>query len=269
MEQIVYDLVALVVPFSKNLVFALILFFCGFRAVKYVVNYFKTTSFYTQMEPSVASFSTSLISFVLRTLVIVLIVTVLGVPTSSVIAVIASAGVAIGLAAQGSLSNLVGGMMILFFRPFKVGDYIQAGNDSGTVRDISVFYTIIITPDNKSVTIPNGGLTNSVITNYSTEPTRRVDVEILADYNSDIDLVKRTLISAIRGCDKIIYDPNPPVAVMLECGDNGIKYALRVWCNTSDYWDVKFCLMENVREEFKEANIEIPYPQMDVHIKND
>ena len=268
MEQIVNDIAKLVVPFAKNFILAVIVAVVGFKLTSVIVKKITKSKKIANMDQSALSFITSFISVTMKILVVVVVITIMGIPMSSVIALVASAGVAIGLAVQGALSNLVGGLMILLFRPYKVGDYIETTGVSGTVRDISVFYTSILTIDNKVITIPNGELTNSVITNYSSEELRRVDLDVFADYNSDIGLVRETLLSVASKCPKALAEPEA-AAVISECGDNGIKYILRVWCKNEDYWDVRFALLESVRNAFKDANIEIPYPQMDVHIKKD
>lgn len=268
MDQILKDLAALVVPVARNLVVAILVFVVGFKIVNIISKRIKSGKMFKNIDASAAGFIASFISIALKIVVIVTVVAILGVPMSSVVALIASAGVAIGLAVQGALSNLVGGIMILLFRPFRSGDYIDAQGASGTVREISVFYTVLVTPDNKVITVPNGGLTNSVITNYSTEKIRRVDVEFQADYENDSDTVKATMLEVAASCNKALKDPEA-AAVVMDCGDNGIKYALRVWCNSADYWTVREELVSGVRKSFKNANIEIPYPQLDIRIKKD
>lgn len=267
MEKILNDLVALIVPVAKDLVAAVLVFFIGFKIVNFISKRIRNGKILKNIDPSAASFIASFLSISLKIVIIVTIIAILGVPMSSVVALIASAGVAIGLAVQGALSNLVGGIMILFFRPFRVGDYIEAQSASGTVRDISVFYTILETPDNKVITVPNGGLTNSVITNYSVKDTRRVDVVFNADYKHDSDEVKAIMLKVASNCELALKDP-APVAVMSDCVDSGITYTLRVWSNNADYWTVREELVSGVRKAFKDANIEIPYPQVDVHIKD-
>ncbi|MBR6783968.1 MAG: mechanosensitive ion channel [Clostridia bacterium] len=268
MEQILNDLSALIVPFAKDFVAALVVFFVGFKVVNFITKRIKNGKLFKNLDKSAASFIGSFISIFLKIVVIVSVVAILGVPMSSVVALIASAGVAIGLAVQGALSNLVGGMMILLFRPFRVGDHIEAEGASGKVREISVFYTVVATFDNKIVTVPNGTLTNSVIVNYSIEKLRRVDVEITADYDSDAETVKQTILDVAFSCEFALSDP-APVAMMTECGDSAIKYVLRVWCENADYWKVREFLLIGVRKAFKNANIEIPYPQLDVRIRKD
>ncbi len=267
MEQILKDMSALVIPLAKNLICALLVFVIGFKIVNIISKRIKSGKIFKNIDPSAAGFIASFISISLKIVVVVSVIAILGVPMSSVIALIASAGVAIGLAVQGALSNLVGGIMILLFRPFRAGDYIEAQGASGTVREISVFYTVIVTVDNKVITVPNGGLTNSVITNYSAEELRRVDVEFTADYESDVDAVKATMLEVANACDKVLKDPQA-AAVMLDCGENGIKYAIRVWCESANYWAVREELVKGVRNAFKNANIEIPYPQLNVRIQN-
>lgn len=268
MEQILNDLTALIVPFAKDFVAALIVFIVGFKVVNFITKRIKKGGIFKNLDRSAATFIGSFISIFLKIVVIVSVIAILGVPMSSVVALIASAGVAIGLAVQGALSNLVGGIMILLFRPFRVGDYIEAEGAKGTVREISVFYTIVLTFDNRVVTIPNGTLTNSVIVNNTTEKHRRVDIEMSADYDSDIESVKQAMLDVAFSCEQALSDP-APVVVMTECADSGIKYALRVWCNTPDYWSLRESLLVGVRNAFKNANIEIPYPQMDVRIRKD
>ena len=190
---------------------------------------------------------------------------VLGVPATSFITILASCGVAVGLALQGSLSNFAGGLMILFFKPFKVGDYIEASGESGTVAEISVVYTVLLTPDNKRITIPNGALTNSVIENYSSEPTRRVDFTFTADYNNDIEKVKAVIDEVINAHPAALKDPAPFVRLSAH-SENALTYTARVWVKSADYWTVFFDVTENVKLAFDKNNIKIPYPQLDVHL---
>ncbi len=268
MEWLLEQLKSLGMTLGIRLVSAILVFVIGFKIVNVLVKRIKSGKVPKNIDLSAASFIGSFISIALKLVIIVSVIAIMGVPMSSVVALVASAGVAIGLAVQGALSNLVGGIMILLFRPFKVGDYIEAQGTGGTVREITVFYTVLCTPDNKIITVPNGGLTNSVVVNYSVEELRRVDVEIFADYDNDTEMVKKTILEVASLCEKALDDPEKTV-VIADCGDKGIKYSLRVWSKNADYWDVKFYLVEGIRNAFKEANIEIPVPQMDVRIKKD
>ena len=268
MEEILKDLISWSVGIAKNLLIAIIVLVIGMKIANVIVKKMKHSKALEKMDKSVSSFIASFTSIALKTIVIVSVISIMGIPMSSIVALVASAGVAVGLAVQGALSNFVGGLMILFFKPFEVGDYIEAEGVGGSVQGISVLYTVLLTPDNRSITLPNGNLTNSIITNYSSEDLRRVDVEFFADYENDIELVKSTMIKVAADCPKALKDP-AAAAVTLDCADKGIKYAIRVWCNNADYWEVKFALTEGIRNAFKDSQITIPYNQMDIHIKQD
>ncbi len=268
MDKILTDLTALVVPLAKSLVLAIIVFAVGFKLVNFLVRRMRNGRLLKNVDPSAAGFICSFTAISLKVIVIVSVVGILGVPMSSVIALVASAGVAVGLAVQGALSNLVGGIMILFFRPFRVGDYIETQSVGGTVREISVFYTVLVTPDKKIVTIPNGGLTNSVVTNYSESEDRRLDVVFTADYTHATDEVKKTMLDVAVANEKVFADPAPQ-ALIDDCDERGVRYILRVWCRNTDYWDVRFALYEDIRNKFKDENIVIPSPRVDVRISND
>ena len=192
---------------------------------------------------------------------------ILGIPTTSFVTALASCGVAIGLALQGALGNLAGGIMILVFKPFRVGDYITTASSSGTVSNITIMYTMLKTPDNKVITIPNGTLTNSVIENYSASDERRVDLVFTTSYDCDIDKVKTVLLDAVKKHERILKNPEP-FARLTKHGDSALEYTVRVWCKAADYWDVNFDLIETVKKDFDANGISIPYPQMDIHIDN-
>ena len=189
----------------------------------------------------------------------------LGIETTAIAAAIASAGLAIGLAMQGSLSNFAGGIMILIFKPFSIGDFIDNGTHSGTVTDIGIFYTTLETVDNKVVTIPNGALSNQSVTDYSAKEIRRLDLTFSVSYDSDIDLVKSTLKELAFAHELVMKEPEPFVRLG-EQGDSALVFYLRVWVKSSDYWTVNFDMMEASKKIFDKRGISIPYPQMDVHL---
>lgn len=218
-------------------------------------------------DKTLNSFVGTVINIVTKTLLVLVIMGFVGIQTASFAAVIASAGVTLGLSLQGSLSNLAGGVIILIIRPFNAGDYIDAAGFSGTVEKIGIFYTSIVTPDNKLIMIPNGTLANGSMVNYSSKERRRVDLTFNASYDADIKDVKDTLMEVIKGNSKILEEP-APVVLVAEHGDNSIGFVVRVWCKNQDYWDIHFDLLERVKLAFDEKGIGIPYPQMDVHIKN-
>ena len=178
-------------------------------------------------------------------------------------------GTPLGLALQGSLSNFAGGVLILIFRPFSVDDFISANGVSGTVIDINILYTVIKTADGLRIVVPNGELSNAVVTNYSVEPTRRADIKIGVSYDSDLDKVEQVLLSLTEGNELILRDDKAPVVVPGEYADSSINLTLRVWCNRKDYWTVYNGLTRAIKPAFDKNGISIPYPQMDVHVKND
>ena len=207
-----------------------------------------------------------LLFIVLYIILILMCFGVLGIETASFLALFTSGGVAIGLAFQGAVTNLAGGVMILLFHPFRVGDYIETTEIAGTVNAISVLYTVVLTPDNKRVTVPNGSLTNAAITNYSAEGQRRVELTFSVSYDCDIDKVKQILLSVAESDPKSLKDP-APLARMKTQSASSLDFVLRVWCAPENYWDLYFDLNENVKKALDEAGMEIPFPQMDVHMR--
>ena len=196
-------------------------------------------------------------------LLVIAIIQVLGIPMTSVITVLASAGLAIGLSLQGALSNCAGGLMILIFKPFKVGDYIVASGAEGVVKEITVFYTHILTVDNKRIIVPNGGLMNANVTNFSFEDTRRVDLVFKAAFGTDQNLVLGLMRKAAEGTKGVLADP-APFARFSGCAENAQEFTLRAWCATGDYWDVYFDLLQNVSAAFGQAGIAAPATKLDV-----
>ncbi len=248
-----------------KLIEAIVLLVVGFKLIKWLKNFIRTSSKLDKIDSSLRSFLSSFASISLSILLIITIAMILGVPVTSFITLLASCGVAIGLALQGSLSNLAGGIMILLFKPFKVGDYIEAAGETGTVAEITVVYTVLLTLDNKRITIPNGSITNSVIENYSSEPLRRVDLTFNAAYNCNMSEVKSIIEGVIAAQPQALKDPAPFVRVSKHA-DNALEYTARIWCKNEDYWTVYFDVLENVKTEFDKNNIQIPYQQLDIHI---
>lgn len=266
-EKIMDFLFELFASLGLKILTALIVLFVGCKLIKFVKKWVKKSPKLEKVDMGVRTFLSSFLGIALYVILFISIAMILGIPTTSFITALASCGVAIGLALQGALGNLAGGIMILIFKPFKVGDYITTSAVSGTVSNITIMYTVLATPDNKIITIPNGTLTNSVIENYSASDERRVDIVFTAGYECDADKVKEILFSEIEKHEKILKTPEP-FARLTNCGDSAVEYTVRAWCKASDYWDVKFDLLENVKKEFDANGISIPYPQMDVHIDN-
>ena len=260
-------LVQFATSFGIKLLAAIIIIAVGLKLTSWLTKLIRTSAKLGKLDTSLRSFLASFIKIALYIVLIITVAMILGIPVTSFITVLASCGVAIGLALQGSLSNFAGGLMILFFKPFKVGDYIEAQGEAGTVKEISVVYTELLTPDGKRITVPNGALTNSTIKNYSAEALRRVDLSFSVAYDSSDEAVKDIIGTAIRSHPNALLDPEPFVRLSAH-GDSALVYTARVWCKNEDYWTVYFDLIENVKTAFDQNNISIPYPQMDVHIAN-
>ncbi len=259
-------LIDLVTSLGGKLLLGILILTVGLFFVRIIKRFIQKSHKLDKLDPSLRSFILSFASIALYIVLFITLAMVLGVPVTSFITVLATCGAAIGLALQGSLSNFAGGLMILLFKPFKVGDYIETSGEGGTVSEITVVYTVLLTPDNKQITIPNGSITNAVIKNYSAKDTRRVDWLFTADYSCDSDKVKAIIEKIITSHEKSLKDPEAFVKVS-KCADSAVEYTARVWVNSSDYWTVYFDVLDEVKKAFQENDITIPYPQMDVHVK--
>ena len=250
-----------------KILIGLIILGVGWKVIKKLMKIFNSFSSRKEIDSTLHSFLGAFLELALKALLIICVLGYVGFEITGLAALLASAGFALGLALQGSLSNFAGGVIILIMRPFQIGDYIESSSDSGTVEKIELFYTHLITPDNKAIMIPNGALSNSTIVNYSSKDTRRVDLVFGVGYEDDILHVKRVLSNIIDSCDLILKNPEPFINIC-EHGDSSVNIAVRVWTKTSDYWNVYFYLIEQAKIKFDEENINIPYPQMDLHIQN-
>ncbi len=254
-----------VIPWSINIIFAIVIFIVGRWVVKIVVNLIKKALTRAKMDVILVNFVSSIISTLLLLFVIIAALNQLGVNTTSLIALLGAAGLAIGLALQGSLQNFASGVMLIVFRPFKDGDFVEAAGTSGVVEKISIFTTVMRTPDNREIIIPNGSIYSGTITNYSARSTRRVDMVFGIGYGDDIKKAKEVLSKLIESDERILKDPAPQVAVG-ELADSSVNFIVRPWVNAADYWPVKLDFTENVKLAFDENDISIPFPQMDVHL---
>jgi small conductance mechanosensitive channel len=219
------------------------------------------------VDSTVSVFVTKLIYFLLMAVVIVAALGQLGVQTTSFVAVLGAAGLAVGLALQGSLSNFAAGILLVIFRPLKVDEYIEGAGSGGTVEEIGIFTTQLKTPDNKTVIIPNSKLTGDNIINYSRKENRRVDMVFGVSYSDDLDKVRRIIVDVLSAEKRILPDPETVIAVS-ELGESSIDFVVRPWVKTADYWAVKFALTEAIKKRFDQENISIPFPQRDVHVYN-
>lgn len=257
-----------VLPFVTNIVLAAVVLLVGFALVKFVTKKITSSKLFSKLDSNVQSLVKNALKIVSYTIIVIIAVEILGVPSATIIAVLGSCGLAIGLALQGGLSNIAGSVIIMLFKPFHVGDYVTSALGNGTVVDIGIFYTKLNTPDNIVISVPNSALSNSAISNYSAKDTRRVDISLSISYDSDIDLAKKVLLASAETHDLVLKDP-APVVFVTEQADSALNLQLRAWVNNADYWTVKFDLTEDTKKVLDKFSISIPYPQLDVHVKND
>ena len=268
-EEMLKSLGEKAINFGIDILIALVILFIGKKIIKFLNKLVKKIFDKTELDVGVEKFLMSLINLALYAILIVIIAKQVGFDTASLITVIGSAGLAIGLALQGSLSNFAGGVLILVLKPFRVGDYIVDGGTGleGIVEDIDIFYTKLATPDNKSVCIPNGSLSNSGITNVSAKGKRRLDFTVGIGYTSDIKLAKKLITDVISKREKVLKDDDVTVFVG-NLGESSVDIGFRCWVNGADYWTEKWEILEEVKLTFDANGIEIPFNQLDVHMKN-
>ena len=265
MDKMKEQVVALVTTYGLKVIAALAILFIGMWVAKSIRAIISRIMLKRSMDPIITSFVTNLCYVALMTFICIAALGQLGIATSSFVAVIGAAGLAIGLALQGSLSNFAAGFLLIIFRPFKKGDYVEAGGTAGVVDTINVFTTVLKTPDNKLVIVPNSKITGDNIVNYSALDTRRLDLTFGVSYTDDLDKV-RSVIKQVADADaRILKDP-PVMIVVSELADSSVNFILRVWVKTSDYWGVKFDATEKVKKAFDASDISIPFPQRDVHL---
>ena len=220
----------------------------------------------SSLTPALVSFTKSLLSITLKIILIISVLGMIGVEMTTFIAILTAASLAIAMAFNGTLSNFAGGIMILFFKPFKIGDFITAQGESGIVKEIQMFVTILTTPDNKTIIIPNGGLSSGVMTNFSTQAVRRVDWTFGIGYGDDFDTAKSMILGFIKEDKRILNEPAEPFIVLGELADSSVNIVVRVWANPADYWDIFFDMNEKYYKNAAKHKINIPFPQMDIHL---
>mgnify|MGYP002524008419 CR=1 FL=1 len=276
LSTVPYDqIVSWFLTLCKNVVLAIVVYFIGRWLIKWIQHLVLKMLHRSKVDPSLFTFLSSIVSVVLWFCLVIAIISILGIETSSFIALFASAGVAIGMALSGTLQNFAGGVMILLFKPFRVGDYIEAQGYAGTVKEIQIFNTILRTTDAQTVIIPNGGLSTGSMKNYSTERYRRVDLAFNVAYGSDLDEVKAAISEIQRACPQILQGPvsdSPVVAApwigLSQLGDSGLVVNTRSWCLGTDYWTVYFYLNETVYQQLRSRGFMFPFNRMDVAIVN-
>lgn len=248
---------------------AVIIFIAGMIFTKITIKLMSKGLKKSKIDPTAHSFMLSLVKSVLYVFIVIIVLSVLKVPMSSIIAAVGAAGLAIGLALQNSLSNLAGGFIILFSKPFKKGDYVQICGESGIVEEISILYTKLLTADNKAVHIPNGQITNATITNYTEEQYRRLDLFFNVSYDSDYRKAIGIIEKLALEHPFTLMEPEPPMVRLFSHEDSSLRITARIWVSSDNYWPLNFDMMESVKDEFDKAGMVIPYNQLDVHISNE
>ena len=251
--------------FGIDLGLALLIFFIGRFAVRMLVRMIRKGMQKNNVEKTLETFVCNLVNSALLIVVIIAAIGQVGIQTTSFIAIFGAAGLAIGLALQGSLSNFASGVLIVLFRPYKVGDFVEAAGIAGVVEQVQIMTTIFKTGDNKQVIVPNSQIMDSIITNYSANDTRRVDMVIGVSYDDDLDKVRKTLEEIIAADDRVLQDPAPKIAVS-ELADSSVNFIVRPWVATADYWPVMWEMTEAIKKRFDKDGISFPFPQQDVHL---
>lgn len=253
--------------FCVSLMGALAFLFIGFWVSKLIVKALRKMMVRKNSDPGLISFVSSLANIALKIMIIISVMGMVGIQMTSFIAVLGAAGIAIGMALQGTLSNFASGVMILIFKPYKVNDYIEAQGVAGVVKEIQIFNTIITTVDNKTIIVPNSALATNLLTNYSKQDKRRVDWTVGVTYGTDFKVARDSIMRILEADSRILKDPAPFISI-IELADSSVNIVVRAWVNTPDYWDVFFDFNNKVYATFNEEGIEFPFPQMDVHLKN-
>jgi len=255
------------VDFAVNVVIALVIFYVGKWIVNLIVSGMLKAMKKGEMDKTLSRFIANLARMLLMLFVIIAAINQLGVQTASLIALVGAAGLAVGLALQGSLANFASGVLIVLFRPYKVGDFIEGAGIAGSVEEVQILTTVLKTGDNKQVIVPNSQIMGSTITNYSANETRRVDLVVGVSYDDDLDQVRKELESLVAADDRILDEPAVTIAVS-ELADSSVNFVVRPWVKSADYWGVTFELTEAIKKRFDEVGISFPYPQQDVHVHN-
>ena len=254
----------LLMTWGPKLVLAILLLVVGIIIINSFSRFLRKIMKKRNVDPTLVPFLVGLVSTLLKVMLIISVVDIMGVKTTSFIAVLGAAGLAIGLALQGSLSNFAGGVLILILKPYRVGDYIEAQGNAGTVKAVQIFNTVLNTPDNRRVFIPNGAISSGTITNFSVEETRRMDLVFGIGYDDDLEKAKNVLQEMAAADERLLTDPAPFIAVK-ELADSSVNLVVRIWCKKEDYWDVHFDWQNKVKQRFDKENISIPFPQRTVH----
>lgn len=265
LQSMIEQAPGLLISYGVKIVLAIAVYVVGKWIASWIAKLVEKGMTARNVDPTVGSFVRNIVYYLMLVVVIIAALGQLGVQTASFVAILGAAGLAVGFALQGSLANFAAGVLMILFRPFKVGDFVEAGGTAGVVKEISIFSTIFHTPDNKVIIVANNTIMSSNITNYSALDTRRVDLTVGVGYGADLGLVRSTIQRIIDAESRVLKDQDVTIAVG-ELADSSVNFVVRVWVKTGDYWPVFFDLTEQVKVVFDEVGIEIPFPQMDVHL---
>lgn len=268
LDQLITQVINLGVEAGKSLLLAAVIFIVGRYVIKFINGIVARTLERRKVDLTIQTFLRSFVNILLMVLLIITVVSALGINTTSFAALLASAGVAIGMALSGNLQNLAGGIILLLLRPYKVGDFVEAQGVSGTVKAIQIFHTIITTVDNKEIFVPNGALSSGVIRNYSHNDLRRVDQTVGVEYGTEVEAVRQAVLDIVKADKRILTVPEAPAAPFVELSelaDSSVNFTVRLWVHTADYWGVWFDLNRHIYEEFNRRGIGFPFPQVQVH----
>ena len=263
-DQLVQQGISLGVEAGKSILLAAAIFFIGKYFIKLIKHLVVQMLERRNVEPTIQSFLKSFINILLTILLLITVVSALGVNTTSFAALLASAGLAVGMALSGNLQNLAGGILLLLFKPYKVGDYIEAQGINGTVKEIQIFHTVVMTPDNKQIYVPNGALSSGNVINYSSQDLRRVEWNVCVEYGSDAETVKAAL-QRILASDKRIMQDQPILIALGELAASSVNFKVRAWVANGDFWDVYFLINQKIYEDFNRQGIKFPFPQLQIH----
>ena len=264
LEQVIQQVITFCVDAGKSILLAAVIFIAGRFLISVINRLVAQMMERRKIDATIQSFLRSFINILLTILLLISVVSALGVNTTSFAALLASAGVAVGMALSGNLQNLAGGLIILLFKPYKVGDYVDAQGVSGTVKEIQIFHTVLVTPDNKIIYVPNGSLSSGSVINYSLSQLRRVDWTVGVEYGTEIEKVRQTVLDLIKKDGRILTEPAPFIALSA-LADSSVNITIRVWVKNEDYWGVFFDMNQNIYEVFNREGISFPFPQVTVH----
>lgn len=266
-HQLVDDLISQAMWIGLKILLALAIYFVGKWITKWILRVLNRSFERRNVDMSLRNFLRSMIKVVMMILVILAAIQTLGINTTSFLAIFASAGLAVGMALSGTLQNFAGGVILLLLRPYRIGDYITAQGQSGTVKNIGLFSTQLTTPDNRIIYVPNSAISTSIVDNYSQPETRRLDWTISVSYGTDVELVRKVVLDILNADSRVLREPAEPTVLLKELGVSAVIISVRCWVSNADYWDVNFAVNERIYTELPKNGVQFAYPQLDVHIK--